>query len=95
MHIQGERPTSTTKHPRSPGDVSNLTRTHQEATEQAREELHCLGLTQAKYILGTSNSRKPMYHKLSLDHAREWYRATKSVQEDQIYVKDQIYPDKS
>ena len=26
-----------------------------------------------QYILGT-NSRKPMYHKLLLDHAREWYR---------------------
>ena len=33
-----------------------------------------------------------MYHKLLLDHAREWYRAAKSVQEDQIYVKDQIHP---
>ena len=44
-----------------------------------------------KYNLGTSNSCKPMYHKLLLDHAREWYRAAKSVQEDQIYVKDQIH----
>ena len=35
-----------------------------------------------------------MYHKLLLDHAREWYRAAKSVQEDQIYVKDQMHPDK-
>ena len=25
-----------------------------------------------------------MYHKLLLDHAREWYRAAKSVQEDQM-----------
>ena len=33
-----------------------------------------------------------MYHRLLLDHAREWYRAAKSVQEDQIYVKDQITP---
>ena len=31
MHTQGERPTPTTKHLRSPGDVSDLTRTHQEA----------------------------------------------------------------
>ena len=53
------------------------------------------GSTQAKYNLGTSNSCKPMYHKLLLDHAREWYRAAKSVQEDQIYAKDQIHPDRS
>ena len=97
-----ERPTPTAKHSRSPGDISNLTRTHQEATEQAREEPHCthsrytcLDSTQAKCNLGTSNSCKPMYHKLLLDHAREWYRATKSVQEDQIYAKDQIHPDRS
>ena len=31
-----------------------------------------------------------MYHKLLLDHAREWSRAAESVQEDQIYAKDQI-----
>ena len=36
-----------------------------------------------------------MYHKLLLDHAREWYRAAKSVQEDQIYAKDQIHSDRS
>ena len=36
-----------------------------------------------------------MYHKLLLDHAREWNRAAKSVQEDQIYVKDQMHPDRS
>ena len=51
--------------------------------------------TQTKYILGTSYSRKPMYHKLLLDHAGEWYRTAKSVQEDQIYVKDQMHPDRS
>ena len=34
-HTQGEGPTPTTKHLRSPGDVSDLTRTHQEAREQA------------------------------------------------------------
>ena len=39
-HTQGERSTSTIEYPRSPGDVSNLTRTHQEAAEQAGEELH-------------------------------------------------------
>ena len=33
-----------------------------------------------------------MYSKLLLDHAGEWYRTTKSIQEDQMYVKDQIYP---
>ena len=32
-----------------------------------------------------------MYHKLTLDHAREWYRAAESIQEDQIHVKDQIH----
>ena len=31
MHTQGERPTPATEHLRSPGDVSDLTRTHQEA----------------------------------------------------------------
>ena len=40
VHTQGERPTPTTEHLRSPGDVSNSLRTHQEATEQAKEELH-------------------------------------------------------
>ena len=35
-----------------------------------------------------------MYHKLLLDHAREWYRIAESVQEDQIYAKDQMHPDK-
>ena len=79
-----------------------MTRTHQEAREQAGEELHwthsrytSMGSTQEKYILGTNNSCKPMYHKLLFDHAREWYRTAKSVQEDQIYAKDQINPDKS
>ena len=33
-----------------------------------------------------------MYHKLLLDHAREWYRAAKSIQEDQIYVEIRSYP---
>ena len=54
-----------------------------------------MGSTQTKYNLGTSNSHKPMYHKLLLDHAREWYRAAESVQEDQIYAQDQIHPDRS
>ena len=36
-----------------------------------------------------------MYHKLLLDHAGEWYRAAKSIQEDQIHVKDQIYSNRS
>ena len=36
-----------------------------------------------------------MYSKLLLDHAGEWYRAAKSIQEDQIYVKDQIYSNRS
>ena len=36
-----------------------------------------------------------MYHKLLLDHAREWSRAAKSIQEDQIYVKDQIHSNRS
>ena len=40
MHTQGERPTSTTGHSRNPGDISNPSRTHQKATEQAGEELH-------------------------------------------------------
>ena len=40
-------------------------------------------------------SHKPMYHKLLLDHAREWYRSAESVQEDQIYAKDQMHPDRS
>ena len=48
-----------------------------------------------QYNLGTSNSCKPMYHKLLLDHAREWCRAAKSIQEDQIYVKDQIHSNRS
>ena len=39
-HTQGERSTSTTKHLRSPGDVSAPTRTHQEARKHAGEELH-------------------------------------------------------
>ena len=54
-----------------------------------------IGSTQTKYNLGISNSCKPMYHKLLLDHAREQYRGAKSVQEDQIYVKDQIHPNRS
>ena len=33
-----------------------------------------------------------MYHKLLLDHAREWYRAAKSIQEDHIYVKVRSTP---
>ena len=32
-----------------------------------------IGSTQTKYILGTSYSREPMYHKFILDHAREWH----------------------
>ena len=32
-----------------------------------------IGSTQTKYNLRTSNSCKPMYHKLLLDHAREWH----------------------
>ena len=40
VHTQGERPTPTAKHLRSPGDVSDSSRTHQKATEQATEELH-------------------------------------------------------
>ena len=36
-----------------------------------------------------------MYFKLLLDHAGEWYRTAKSKQEDQIYVKDQIYSNRS
>ena len=40
VHTQGERPTPTTKHLRNLGDVSDLTRTHQQAREQAKEELH-------------------------------------------------------
>ena len=51
--------------------------------------------TQAKYILGTSYSYKPMYHKLLLDHVREWYRRAESVQEDQIHALDQMHPDRS
>ena len=101
-HAQGEGSAPTIEHLRSPGDVSDLTRTHQEAREQAGEELHrthsrytSLGSTQTKYNLGTSNSCKPMYHKLLLDHAREQYRAAKSIQEDQIHVKDQIYSNRS
>ena len=33
-----------------------------------------------------------MYHKLLLDHAREWYRTTKSIQEDQILLKIRSTP---
>ena len=40
MHTQGERPTPSTKHLRSPGDVPDPTRTHEEAREQAEKELH-------------------------------------------------------
>ena len=40
VHSQGERLTSTTEHFRSPGDVSNPSRTHQKVAEQAGEELH-------------------------------------------------------
>ena len=40
VHTQGERPTSTAEHLRGPGDVSDLSRAHQKAKEQAREELH-------------------------------------------------------
>ena len=40
-------------------------------------------------------SREPMYHKLLLDHAREWYGAAKSVQENKIYAQDQMHPDRS
>ena len=36
-----------------------------------------------------------MYHKLLLDHAREWYRAAESVQEDQIYAQDKMHPNRS
>ena len=54
-----------------------------------------IGSTQTKYNMGTSNSCKPMYHKLLLDHARQWYRAAERVQEDQIYVKDQIHSNRS
>ena len=36
-----------------------------------------------------------MYHKLLLDHAREWYRTAKSVQENKIYAQDQMHPDRS
>ena len=102
MHTQGERHTPTTKHLRSWGDVPNLTRTHEEAREQAGKELHwthsrytSLDSAQAKHYMGTSNGCKPVYHKLLLDHAGEWYRAAKSIQEDQTYVKDQIYSNRS
>ena len=50
---------------------------------------------QTKYILGTSNGCKPMYHKLLVDHAREWYRTAESVQDNKIYAQDQMHPDKS
>ena len=36
-----------------------------------------------------------MYHKLLLDHARKQYRAAKSIQEDQIYVIDQIHSNRA
>ena len=36
-----------------------------------------------------------MYRKLLLDHAREWYRAAESIQEDQVYAKDQIHSNRS
>ena len=40
-------------------------------------------------------SHKPMYHKLLLDHAREWYKTAKSVQENKFYAQDQMHPDRS
>ena len=36
-----------------------------------------------------------MYHKLLLDHARKWYRAAKSIQENKIYAKYQIHSNRS
>ena len=45
--------------------------------------------------MGTSNSCKSMCSKLLLDHAGEWHRTAKSIQADQIYVKDQIYSNRS
>ena len=54
-----------------------------------------LGSAKAKCYMGTSNGCKPMYSQLLLDHAGEWYRTAKSMQEDQIYVKDQIYSNRS
>ena len=40
VHTQGERPTPTTKHLRSPRNASDPTRTHEEAREQAEKELY-------------------------------------------------------
>ena len=40
VHTQGERPTPTTKHLRSPRNAPNLTGTHEEASEQAGKQLH-------------------------------------------------------
>ena len=54
-----------------------------------------LGPAQAKCYMGTSNSYKSMCSKLILDHAGEWHSVAKSVQVDQIYVKDQIYSNRS
>ena len=102
MHTQGERSTPTAKHLRSPRNAPNLTGTHKEAREQAGKELYqthsrytSLGLAQAKCYMGTSNSCQSVHSKLLLDHAGEWYRTAKSIQEDQIYVKDQIYSNRS
>ena len=39
-HTKGERPAPTSKHIRCPGNVPNLTGTHEEAREQTRKELH-------------------------------------------------------
>ena len=39
-HTQGERPSPPAKHLRNPGNVPDLTRTHEEAREQAGKELH-------------------------------------------------------
>ena len=39
-HTQRKRSMPTTKHLRSPRNVSNLTGTHEEARDQARKELH-------------------------------------------------------
>ena len=40
VHTKGERPAPTSKHFRHPGNVPNLTGTHEEAREQTRKELH-------------------------------------------------------
>ena len=45
--------------------------------------------------MGTSNSDKPVYTKLILDHAGEWYRTAKSIQAHQDNAENQIYSNSS